>query len=244
MEKIHEKEFKECLEKTIRGYHKINTEPIKESVWEGILAKSMGKAGIAHKWIPGSHKPGADIYVDSIGISCKSTKQEQKTILKISSYRMTTIFTIDEFIREIDEVRGANFQYYGVLSRVESKDKKNLVYSVYMIPASKIKAFGLEWKDKKTKKGKMIWDTKMKDGMRMYISEAMSNQLWISLNKQRFAEYLIIENLQISVEDTELDYADLFDLLSLSDRPSSPSPSDNAATAAAAPSAPEALVPA
>ena len=114
---VDPKLFEEYVRKTVLGYHLINDAPIKEAVWETILCCALDKSKCTYEYKPGSHCSGQDIIVktdaDAFGISCKSCK-ETRTSLVLSSYRLTTCKTIDDFVKQIDVVR-ANFKYYAII---------------------------------------------------------------------------------------------------------------------------------
>lgn len=205
--------FIDNLRKAINGYHMINNCPIKESVWESILCQVFDKMNIEFKYKSGSHTPGQDITIDDDNIlSCKTCK-ETKHELNISSYRLTKCKTIDDFVHEIDTVR-ANFTHYAVLSRNESET--NITYSLYLIPAEKIKAKYHEWETKyKKNKEISLWKTNQNNRVQMSISPSMSNQLWIKLDKLQFANHKIC-TIEIETNNNILDYCSLFDKLSVS----------------------------
>jgi hypothetical protein len=204
--------FNHSLEKTLKGYHLVSDEPIKEAVWESILASALKRSDKNITWNSGSHESGKDIVVhvqdgEDAAISCKSCKwtKPQKDSLLISSYRMTKCNTVEEFVHEIDTVR-CNFQYYGVLYRIEKKG--TLLYSVYFIPSNAIKAEHLQWSETKSKKG---WTTSVVNGVHMSVSKSMSNQLWIKLSKSMFEQYCVLKDFEIK-RNKKVDYASLFDM--------------------------------
>ncbi len=205
--------FVDTLSKTIHGYHMINKNPIKESVWESILCQVFDRLVMDYNHKNGSHTSGQDIIIDDKTIlSCKTCK-ETKNCMNISSYRLTKCKTIDEFIHEIDIVR-ANFTHYIILSRNEND--KALSYNVYLIPSETIKAGMHEWDIKyKSNKDISVYKTNTVDGVQMTITPSMSNQLWIKLEKQHFKTY-IIATIEIKNKDTIHDYCSLFDKLSIS----------------------------
>lgn len=207
------------LVKTIKGYHLINTSPIKEAVWETILCSALDSIGAKYEYSNGSHQSGVDIVLDTGSISCKSCK-ETRTSLSLSSYRMTTCKTIEEFVKEIDVVR-ANFSHYALISRIEAID--DITYNIYLIPSSLIKAGDKQW----TIKHKRVdvntisqWDTIKTDGVQFSIKAAMSNQLWINLDKDIFKTYLLCRTIVVPRKKM-IDYCSLFDRLSISSTTSS-----------------------
>jgi hypothetical protein len=224
--------FAQYVRKTVLGYHLINDAPIKEAVWETILCSALDKSKCMYDYKAGSHCSGQDIVlksdtadvVNTLAISCKSCKETAKSLV-LSSYRLTTCKSVDDFVNEIDNVR-ANFQYYGVISRVE-KDT-TITYNIYLIPAKLIKASEKVWnvKYKRTTKTSQEnaaisqWDTVPVNGVQLSIKAAMSNQLWITLDKEQFAQYCVCENIVVKNKKI-IDYCSLFDKLSLEDDASS-----------------------
>jgi hypothetical protein len=192
-------DFKQVLEKTIKGYHVVNECPIKEATWEAILCQVLTKLGNIYSYKNGSHQSGSDIsFEGKYGLSCKSCK-ETKDKLVLSSYRMTCCKTIEEFIEEID-VKRANFEYYGILSRIEDTKKNMITYNCYIIPSNKIKASNNDWTTKNRKNTTEIteWKTDEKDGVSFSIKKAMSNQLWITVDKKVFQEHCVCSNIQVN----------------------------------------------
>ena len=219
MELIFSDKFKSAMVKTVQGYHMVNDMPIKEATWESVLHCALSGVGCEHEWKNGGHQSGWDIKVGTIGISCKSCKKE-KDNLKISSYRMTTCSTIQEFITEIDETR-ANFEYYSVLARTETTD--DITYSAYMIPSNVIKAKNHEWQEHRKKDKVTRWTSNIVDGVKMSISTSMSNQLWIDVREACIKEYCVLYNVKVS-KRKHMDYITLFDKLSCVPDPSLDSP--------------------
>lgn len=208
--------FLKNLTKTVRGYHLVNNAPIKEAVWEGILSSSLSVTGIDHTWNRGGHQSGRDISVVDgarrIGVSCKSCKDRKGAKqLCLSSYRMTKCRGVDEFIRCID-IERANFDFYGVLSRSENEEMVN--YAVHFIPAELVKASKLEWTEKLDRDGERIvgWESNERDGVQMSVVQSMSNQLWIKLRKDMFAEHCVLNELEVK-KGHLMDYVMLYDLM-------------------------------
>jgi hypothetical protein len=214
--------LKKYITKTILGYHLINDTPIKEAVWETILCCALNKANYNYDYKQGSHCSGRDIVVKlndvDIGISCKSCK-ETRTSLVLSSYRLTTCKKVEDFVNEID-IKRANFDYYSIISRYDGDE--TTIYSIYLIPAEIIKSVDKEWivKYKKNTKGNdnviSQWETIQKNGLQLSVKASMSNQLWITLNKQNFKKYCLCDNIVVKNKKV-IDYCVLFDKLSLED---------------------------
>ncbi len=208
--------FLNKLAKTVHGYHLVNSVPIKEAVWESILVTSLANSGIKHSWNNGGHQSGTDVSiidgVKEVGISCKSCKDTTKqSHLQISSYRMTKYKHVEDIINCID-IERANFEYYGILSRLEND--KFVKYSIHFIPSQMVKASRLHWSEKlDTETGKVSsWVTNEVDGVQMNVVKSMSNQLWIKLKKEMFKEHCVLEGLEIT-KGENIDYALLYDMM-------------------------------
>lgn len=211
MDCIYSSKFKEELEKTIRGYHMVSDAPIKEAVWESIMSQTLKRCDCENTWKLGGHESGRDIVIAGNGISCKSSKQTAKAF-KISSYRMTTLSSSEEFVKEIDVNRN-NFTHYCVLAR--SENAKSITYGMYMIPSDRVKAGEKSWSEQKNKKGNTsMWKTDSENGYEMTVSVPMGNQLWVTLQRATYDEYLIVKDV-IVAKGNATDYASLFDRLSL-----------------------------
>jgi len=210
--------FRRYLTDTIKGYHVINEAPIKEAVWENILTQALKRSAIPFTWNCGGHQSGADVVInDSVGISCKSCK-DSKTHLKISSYRMTKCNSPADFVQCIDHDR-ANFAFYGIITRAE--DPEHTTYAIYMIPSELVKAGDLEWTEvmnrNKTAVNKTAvteWKSNTVDGVQMSVKKSMSNQLWITLTKERFREYCIVQDISVP-RHKHIDYASIVSILDL-----------------------------
>lgn len=212
---LKQRGFLKHMIKTIRGYHLVNSSPIKEAVWENVLASSLASSGIEHVWYNGGHQSGKDITiidgVKRVGVSCKSCKDNKKH-LHLSSYRMTKYHNVEDFVSCID-VERSNFEYYGILSRKEND--ANINYAVYFIPSKMIKASNLKWSERLNKEGTKVvsWVTDEVNGVQMSVTKSMSNQLWIKLNKEIFQDHCVVDALTID-KACLTNYALLYDMLS------------------------------
>jgi hypothetical protein len=200
----------------VRGYHMLNTDPIKEAVWEQINVQVFKHSGIeVIGQACGSHSSGCDIETTSGRFSNKSAKYE-KTGFSISSYRLTAVTnsenpgTPEEISDEINKRK--NFNYYSVILR-EELDKGGFKYDWYMIPSdhpnfdpcvgSWIPTMGKRGKNA----GKQIgWEKS--DGS-MKISFSMSSQLWIYLKAVEEMKQFIIASTIYDGKLPEMDYIGL-----------------------------------
>lgn len=219
------KNFEAC----VQGYHMLNTDPIKEGVWESINAVILQKSGynVTHQ-SKGSHSPGADISCETFGnISNKSAKYEisknSKHSFSISSYRLSKVCNtgnIEEIIAEINKRK--NFNYYSILVRkniniapptqteqTQTADNIKIHYDWYMIP-SEHPAFNpnlYTWSPKVSQKKQVGWETNQNpDGSMMKIQFSMSSQLWI--NAPNMSEYIIASTNAPTINS--LNYIDLY----------------------------------
>lgn len=174
------KRFINNLRKSVIGYQSVLQGPhipIKEATWEFVLQQAATKSRMKCEWQPGSHKPGADITLSRKRYSCKTSRvtRSSQNVL-ISSYRLTkTVHGArgpQKFIDEIDNVR-ADFDFYALLVR-EQNDKLISRYSIYQIPAERLKAASLDWE----KEANGNWVGVGPDYV-MKIQKSMSYQLWM-----------------------------------------------------------------
>lgn len=195
------------VSRAIKGYHRVNTVPVKESTWEAITVQALNRSNIPCLWKPGSHKSGADIHIQGSGYSLKTTKLLKKSI-NLSSYRLTQCNDIDQIVDEVDNVRN-NFDEYWVLGRKECKSK--ISYHIFCIPSQKIKASNLRWQVKLNKdKTKMVgYTTNVKDGVQMEVVHSMASQLWIKLDLDQFQKYQMGKDIYVDLSTNKYDYIDL-----------------------------------
>lgn len=209
------------LEKSIRGHHISNTTPIKESVWENVFKCALKHDGLSPQCKNGSHLPGKDVTAvfdddTTQKYSCKSCKIH-RGIISISSYRLTTCTTIPQFIYEID-VKRNNFDSYAILAREDVIEEQEILYTLYMIPSSFIKAGDFQWKEHYSTSERFTgWHTDTKDGMSMSITKSMSNQLWIKIPIENIRSFKVCETVHWNKNlQQQYDYIELVDKLSVS----------------------------
>jgi len=213
--------FKKC----VQGYHLINSEPLKECVWEAVNAQVFVASGIpVESKSSGSHSPGSDITCSIGNISNKSAKYDGKKqeSFSVSSYRLTAVCsgtnpgTTAAVIAEIEKRK--NFQYYSIIVREELADTYN--YHWYLIPSDhpSLSPNTYEWVPmigkRGVNKGKQVgWETNTVNGSNMSVSFSMSSQLWINVAVNEDLRQYIVGSV-ITTQKQQFDYMQLFDLLS------------------------------
>jgi len=213
--------FASYFRKCVRGYHLLNAEPIKESVWEAINTQILTHAGcIIYSQASGSHSPGSDISCSAGNFSNKSVKYEtaSKDHFNISSYRLTCVCSssdpgnITDIIAEIN--RRKNFQYYSIIAREEQSDK--ILYDWFIISAdhplmdpSSYTWVPLIGKRGKNKDSQIGWKTEPINGSSMSITFSLSSQLWLSISlTEEMRQTYIVATTQVK-KQTIMDYVQL-----------------------------------
>ncbi len=209
--------------KCVAGYHFVNSEPIKESVWESINAQILKACGVEiSAESAGSHKPGADLRCSLGAFSNKSTQYNRdKTGFEVSSYRLTTVCsektpgTCVAILAEIE--RRKDFQHYSVIVRSETGG--NISYDWYLIPADYpvFNPAAYTWGAMMGKKGKkkdevVGWVTNVTDGCFMDITFSMSSQLWMHIQLTDALRAFIVGSATVKKERT-MDYISLTDFI-------------------------------
>jgi hypothetical protein len=176
------KEFSTILIEETDTFYKWSEGVIRISgdILELIAHKVEKKCGRSSLLESGSHKPGKDQEVYGESVSSKSAKLEGNDF-KISSYRLTTCETIEDFIYEIKK-RDESFTKY-LVCLTEVLENKHIVRWGF-IDKSKTDISGLEWKYKYGKTGRESALVTL-DG-KYQIKFSMSNQLWINLTIDDF----------------------------------------------------------
>jgi hypothetical protein len=207
----------------IQGYHLVNGEPAKESVWENLNEQIFVESGCpVESKSSGSHSPGSDITCALGNISNKSAKYDNDGgTFNISSYRLTTLCSsancgnIDEIIHGINAKK--NFHYYSIIVREETGGTYK--YDWYLVP-SDYPAFdpaSYEWSpmigQRGQNKDKQVgWRTNLVNGSSMSITFSMSSQLWISICVTEDLRQYIVGS-SISPKDKRYNYMQLHQLL-------------------------------
>jgi hypothetical protein len=212
--------FSLCVE----GYHMLNTDPIKEAVWESINSLVFKYSGIqVVTQACGSHSPGCDIETDKGKFSNKSAKYEAKgSAFSISSYRLTSVTnsdnpgTLEDIFQEINKRK--NFDYYSVILREETANG-GFKYDWYLIPSDygAFNPLNFNWIPTIGKRGKNVgkhigWNTNssINDATgSMSITFSMSSQLWINLSVTEEMKNFIVASAVYDGKAPEIDYVTL-----------------------------------
>lgn len=205
----------------VKGYHMLNTDPIKEAVWESINSLVFKYSGIqVVTQACGSHSPGCDIETDRGKFSNKSAKYEANgTAFSISSYRLTSVTnaenpgSLDEIFQEINKRK--NFDYYSVILR-EDTGNGGFKYDWYMIPSAygPFNPSNFVWVPTIGKRGKnsgkqVGWSTASSTAGSMSITFSMSSQLWINLKVTEEMKSFIVATASYDGESPQMDYVTL-----------------------------------
>ena len=205
----------------VKGYHMLNTDPIKEAVWESINSLVFKYSGIqVVTQACGSHSPGCDIETDKGKFSNKSAKYEGKeSAFSISSYRLTSVTnaenpgTLEDIFLEINKRK--NFDYYSVILR-EENGIGGFKYDWYLIPSDygPFNPLNFNWVPTIGKRGKNAgkqvgWNTDTSLNGSMSITFSMSSQLWIHLNVTEEMKQFIVASAAYDGKAPEIDYITL-----------------------------------
>lgn len=208
----------------VQGYHMLNTDPIKEAVWESINSLVFKYSGIqVVTQACGSHSPGCDIETDKGKFSNKSAKYEANGAeFSISSYRLTSVTnaenpgSLEEIFQEINKRK--NFDYYSVILREEITNG-GFKYDWYMIPSDygPFNPSNFVWAPTIGKRGKNAgkqvgWNTTSsiagKEGA-MSVTFSMSSQLWINLKVTEEMKKFIVASAIYDGQPPQIDYITL-----------------------------------
>lgn len=202
------------FEEEISGYHLINDNPIKESLWEEINCNIVSDTCKVDYSGNSNHKSGIDTQFNNYKISNKTAKVLKNGKISISSYRLTSVCSdknignSQDIINEIKN-RDNNFDYYSILLRKEEKDTKYITYIWCMIPKS-LNIFNMDAKNLEIKYGKnkkkVGWKSKYYD-----ITFSMSSQLWFHFHIDDITKF-IINQKTINNNRKKLRYSDIYEL--------------------------------
>jgi hypothetical protein len=216
-------EFSGFFGKCVRGYHLLNLDPIKESVWETINTQVLTHSGCTvFSQASGSHSPGSDISSSVGNFSNKSVKYESPlhNHINISSYRLTVACSagnpgnVSEIIAEINKKK--NFQYYSIIARDESPEV--IHYDWIVLPADHptVNPASYTWmpmigKRGKNKDAQIGWQTDVINGSSMSITFSMSSQLWMSVSITEEMKHNFTVASAQAKKKTIMDYVQLAD---------------------------------
>jgi len=172
-------EFRMHLEKMIIGISRSTVTPINGERWEEVLYVILRHMGLNVKWDLGSHKPGADIWIEDFAISAKSGNLKGEKLV-ISSYRLTRFSELSEMIDFIDSSIGKNYDIHLSCARTDYKNGSRN-YKVYLVDAHLFKANDMKWSEIPGARvqGTTGWRGVHSNGIIVEIIKKMSNQLWI-----------------------------------------------------------------
>jgi hypothetical protein len=212
---LRQKEVKKRFKQEILGYHMINSNPVKESVWEDINANIVSDHCVITEQALGNHLSGIDMKFNNWRISNKTAKISGNRI-RLSSYRLTSVCNNrnigckDDIVDEIER-RDGTFDYYSLLLRSESNNI--LTYNWYVVPNDILifdaGAHGWEYKLKKDDGTTVTgWKSKYMD-----ITFSMSSQLWYRFDESDIEDYKILDVEVDLYNETQLRYSDIYKLL-------------------------------
>lgn len=205
--------------KCVKGFHRFNTNPIKESLWEDINAQVLRAGGYTiDAASQGSHQPGADLCGSAGSFSNKSAKYDTGArSVKISSYRLTHVCNnkdpgdIQAILAEIQ--RRKNFTHYSILVRKETPT--DIHYDWFLVPADfpGLNPEAYEWVPMKNKKGDCVgWKTNTLNGSSMSIRFSMSSQLWMQVAVDESFQTYRVGSCEVSKQTPVYNYIELYDL--------------------------------
>jgi len=213
--------LRDNFSKCVKGYHLINSSPIKETIWEDINSQVLIASDCSiDSQSNGSHRSGADIFCNIGALSNKSTQYDAGNhSFKLSSYRLTTVCSdkipgaIEDILTEINNRK--NFAYYSIIVRNESETEYK--YDWYLIPSDlpQLNPNAYEWHPKIGKIGKnkginIGWETNTIEGSSMAITFSMSSQLWIDVLITEEIKKYIVGSCNANKE-TRINYMQLYD---------------------------------
>lgn len=185
------------LEDLINRYHAVADVPIKGSLAENFLVRSVEAKGLDVFWDEGSHKPGSDIFIqgNKIGKSIKATKLPQNGLkLNVSSFRTTKwngLLEKLDGIRKIEE----EIESYLIFCRQEWTNKvarqKRIEYDVFDISPEvfSVDNFHIEQIENGNYQGYSDIGTKID------IVNNMSGQVWFNIPLDKARELKMIKTI-------------------------------------------------
>lgn len=159
----------EEIKNRIVKHHELYDSKISSTLWEEILYKSFKLNNLKCSWKMYGHQSGSDVECEDIKISCKSgiIKGKKLKKLSISSYRTTSLKTIEEKLNYLDQKHEDV-----IFSLVQDQEK----YKMFIFVQPKVSQ--LNWNETKGQWkaiDKLLWNE-------FKISKSMSDQFWMNLS--------------------------------------------------------------
>jgi hypothetical protein len=159
----------EEIKQRIIKHHELYDSKISSILWEEILYKSLIKNNLKSEWNMGGHGVGTDVKCEDISISCKSGVIKGKKIkkLNISSYRTTSLKTIEEKVNYLDQ------KHEDIIFSLVNHNNE---YKIYVFVQPQVGQ--LLWKETKGQ-----WKSIDSNTWNEFkISKSMSDQFWMNLS--------------------------------------------------------------
>jgi len=167
----------EEIKERIKKHHELYDNKVSSTLWEEILHKSFLKNNLKSDWNMNGHGAGTDVKCEDISISCKSGVIKGKKIkkLNISSYRTTSLKTIQEKINYLDQ------KHEDIIFSLVHDSQKYKIF-VFIQP----KVSNLIWTETKGQ-----WKAVDKDNTwnEFKISKSMSDQFWMNLSMDHWDKW-------------------------------------------------------
>lgn len=161
----------------IKKHHELYDNKVSSTLWEEILHKSFKSNGLNSIWNMGGHAAGTDVKCEDISISCKSGVIKGKKIkkLSISSYRTTSLKTIQEKLEYLDQ------KHEDVIFSLVHDGEK---YKIFVLTQPKVS--NLNWSETKSQ-----WKAVDKENSwnEFKISKSMSDQFWMHLSMDHWNKW-------------------------------------------------------
>lgn len=165
------------IKERIRKHHELYDNKVSSTFWEEILHKSFLINNLKSSWNMNGHGAGTDVKCEDISISCKSGVIKGKKIkkLSISSYRTTSLKTIQEKVNYLDE------KHEDIIFSLVHDGQKYKIF-VFIQP----KVSDLSWVETKGQ-----WKAVDKDNTwnEFKISKSMSDQFWMNLSMDHWDKW-------------------------------------------------------
>jgi hypothetical protein len=165
------------IKERIKKHHELYDNKVSSTLWEEILHKSFLKNSLKSNWNMNGHGAGTDVKCEDISISCKSGVIKGKKIkkLSISSYRTTSLKTIQEKVNYLDE------KHEDIIFSLVHDEQKYKIF-VFIQP----KVSDLCWVETKGQ-----WKAVDKDNTwnEFKISKSMSDQFWMNLSMDHWNKW-------------------------------------------------------